>query len=357
MVKNNLINKNWIYKVTRYSQENINRENFLRLDKNERVIEFEKKFLNFLKKKINTYNISAYPNTYEVKKLIAKKNNVSPEMIFLSAGSDIAIKTTIELFTKPKDKIIILEPTFGMVNVYCKVYNLRSFKIGYDKNLELNYNKLIKKISKSISLVILANPNSPTGTIIKKKLMIKVLNKCKKLNIPVVIDEAYEGFYNFSYVTLLKKYKNLIITRTFSKSFGLAGFRAGYTVSSTKISSLLNKYRPMYEINSIVCLAIEFLIKNYSIIKNHIKKVNEAKEYLKIQLNRLNIKYIDTYANFFHIQIPKNKKKAVFEKDLMKNGILIRRGPDVKGFEDYSRFALGSKTQMGKIIKIIKKNI
>jgi histidinol-phosphate aminotransferase len=354
MAKNNLTNKSWISKIIRFPQENINRENFLRLDKNERVIDFEKKFKKFLINKINTYNISAYPDTYKIKKLIARKNRVSPDMIFLSAGSDLALKTCIELFTKPKNKIIILEPTFGMVNVYCNVYNLNAIKVGYNSKLELDYKKLFKNISKKISLLILANPNSPTGTIIKKDLMIEILNKCKKFKIPVVIDEAYEGFYNFSYAKVLKKYENLIITRTFSKSFGLAGLRAGYAISNKKISNLLNKYRPMYELNSIVCSAVEYLLKNYFIVRTHIKKIKEAKKFLKSELIKMNINFIDTYANFFHIEI-KNKEKKKFEKELQKKGILIRKGPGVKGLEGYSRFSLGSKKQMKKIIQILKK--
>ena len=144
-------------------------------------------------------------------------------MIFMSAGSDIAIKTCFELFTKKNDKVIIMNPTFGMVNVYCNIYALKSVKIGFNKKLELDYKKLFENINKRTSLIILANPNSPTGTIIPKEIMIKIFSKTNKLNIPLVIDEAYEGFFSKSYVKYIQKYKNIIITRTFSKSFGLEG--------------------------------------------------------------------------------------------------------------------------------------
>ncbi len=353
MVKNNLIKKNWLSKINRHQFDTDDREKFIRLDKNERVIKFEKIFINFLKKKINTFNISSYPDINKTKKLLSKKLKVSEKMIYISAGSDLSLKTCFELFTKPKDKIIILEPTFGMVNVYCKVYNLNTIKINYDKNLKLNFHKLFNNIKKSVSLMILANPNSPTGTIIDKALMLRILKKCQKNNIPVVIDEAYEGFYKYSYINQLKKFNNLIITRTFSKSFGLAGLRAGYAVSNPYISSLLNKFKPMYEINSLVCLSIEFLIKNYSIVNKHIKEVNLAKKYIKKELKKLKIEFIDTYANFFHIKIYKKKR---FEKILRKNGILVRKGPGVKGLEDFLRFSLGSKLQMKKVISLIKKN-
>ena len=291
--------KNWLKKIHRSSPDIIDRSKYLRLDKNERVVAFEKKFLEFLKRKIDTFNLSAYPNTNKIKKLIAKKLKVNEKMVYMSAGSDVSLKTCFELFTNKNDKVIILEPTFGMVNVYSNLYGLKVIKIGYDKNLILNYKNLFKSISRQISLIVLANPNSPTGTIIPEKTMIKILAKTKKENIPLVIDEAYEGFYTKSYVKYIKNYKNLIITRTFSKSFGLAGLRAGYAVTNYDYASLLNKYRPMYEINSLSCLAIEFCLKNYSIVKQHIKQIKLAKKFLIQELNKLNIEFIDTYANFF----------------------------------------------------------
>ncbi len=345
--------KIWLNKVNRFPHDTLDRSKFLRLDKNERVIEFEKSFLVYLKKKVNTFNLTSYPNVSEIKKIIAKKNKVSENMIYLSNGSDLSLKSCFELFTMPRDKVIILQPTFGMVNVYCDLYNLKKIEIKYNKKLELNYDKLLKSISKKISLIIIANPNSPTGTIIETKQMKKILNKSKKYRVPIVIDEAYEGFYKKSYVSYLKKYENLVITRTFSKSFGIAGLRAGYAISGTKISKLLNKFRPMYEINNFSCVAIKYLLENYKIVRKHISEINNSKNFLKSQLTKMGINFIDTHANFFHIELGKNiKKKEFFFK---KKGILFRKGPGVKGLESYARFSLGSKLQSKKIINIIGK--
>lgn len=344
--------KPWLNKVNRFEPSLLDRSKFLRLDKNERVIKFEKNFLNFLKKKLNTFFITAYPETTKIKKLISKKIKVNHKKIFISAGSDLSLKACFEVFTKNNDKVIVLNPTFGMVDVYCGLYNLRQIKIDYDKNLELNYKKLFESITKKISLIILANPNSPTGTIIDHQIMLRILKKTKKLNIPLVIDEAYAGFYKRSYIKFINKFNNLIITRTFSKSFGLAGLRAGYAVGSSQNIKIMNKFRPMYEINSISCLAIEFLLKNASLVKKNIIEVEKSKKFLVKELTKLNIKFINTYANFFHIELGKNIEKL--EKEFKKKGILFRKGPGVKGFEKYSRFGLGSVQQMKKVLKLVK---
>ena len=179
-----------------------------------------------------------------------------------------------------------------------------------------------------------------------------MIKKTKELNIPIIIDEAYYGFYNFSYINYIRKFNNLVILRTFSKVSGLAGLRAGYIVTGKKIYQNLFKYRPMYEINSISCLAIEYLLKNKSVSKNHINEIKLSKEYLIKELTKMNYKYLNTYGNFFHIDLGRKKKK--FEKVLKKNKILIRKGPGVKGYENYLRFSLGSVAQMKKVIKLLK---
>jgi len=139
--------KNWLKKIHRSNQDLLDRSKYLRLDKNERVIPFEKKFLKFLQKKIGTFNLSAYPNTDKIKKLIAKKIKVKNNMIYMSAGSDISLKTCFELFTKKNDKVIIIDPTFGMVNVYCDLYGLKTIIVNAFSLSNRNQNNITGYIS------------------------------------------------------------------------------------------------------------------------------------------------------------------------------------------------------------------
>lgn len=267
----------------------------------------KKKFINYIKKSINTYQLASYPNINKIYQILSKDLKVSRDMICLTAGSDIALKMCFEYFTNVGSKIITLDPTFGMVDVYAKIYNLKNFKISYNKDLELNIDEFLVKIKKDISLIIIANPNSPTGTIIKPIDLEKIIIKSHRYKIPLVIDEAYFGFYNLSCVKLIKKYKNIVIVRTFSKAFGLAGLRTGFLISDPSISKNLYKYRPMYEINTVACLAIEFLLKNKKIVKNYIKNIFLGKRFLIKELKNLEIKFIDTHANFFHIFLGRKK--------------------------------------------------
>tara|TARA_B100000700_G_scaffold273221_1_gene317376 strand:+ start:3157 stop:4227 length:1071 start_codon:yes stop_codon:yes gene_type:complete len=354
MISKSLLKKySWIDNIFRVRGPLNTRFNKLRLDKNERVSNLEKNFFNLIKKKLKHEHFTTYPETENLYNLLAKKLKISKNSLVLTAGADGALRLCFDLFVKPKDKVITLSPTFAMVDIYVKLFKSRQIKIKYNKNLELNYDKLLRSIKSNVSLLIFANPNSPTGTILNNQQILKILKKAKQKGVIVVIDEAYEGFSEYTALPLIKKFSNLIITRTFSKSFGLAGCRAGYLVSQPYLATKLFKFKPMYEINSIAALTVFELLKNDKLIKKYLKDTKQGKQYLIKKLKLLNYNFLKSYANFIHINF-KNKKK-IAEKLFEKENILVKGGPGVAGFEKYLRITLGPIKQMNKVVKILNK--
>ena len=201
--------------VYRIRGETISRFRYLRLDKNERVTNFSNYFLKKLKNKLNSFYLSAYPEIEKIYTLLSKSLKINKEMIVITPGSDMAIRNCFELFVKPKKKIITLSPTFSMVGVYAKIFQAKQVEIKYDRNLNLELGKLINNIDKKTSLIIIANPNSPTGTIIAKNVLLKIIKKANLKKVPILIDEAYFGFFKETYISYVKKFSNLIISRTF----------------------------------------------------------------------------------------------------------------------------------------------
>ena len=329
------------------------RFNKIRLDKNEKPDKHLTEFLKKIKKKIRHEHLSAYPETEALYKTISKKFKIRKDSIILTPGSDAAIKNCLDLFTEKNEKIITIEPTFAMVDIYSKIKRVKQIKINYDKNLELNYKKLFKIIlSKKISLIILANPNSPTGTIIPKKILSNILQLSKRKNIVVLIDEAYYGFYKSSTVPLIKKYNNLIVCRTFSKAYGLAGCRVGFIATNKNLAKRLYNLRPMYEVNSLGVMVVNEILKNNSLVTTNLKNHINGKKYLFKELDKLKLQYLDGYANFVHINL--GNKKNIAEKIFLKNNILIRGGLNVPGYENFLRVSLGPKNMMKSVVKILK---
>ena len=201
-----------------------------------------------------------------------------------------------------------------------------------------------------IKIIFLPNPDSPTGNVLDRSEINKLIHLCYKKSVFLVVDEAYYPFYNMTSVRLINKYNNLIIIRTGSKSFGLAGLRVGFIVSNPKIISMISKYRPIYEISS---LSGKFYLHLYKNIKK-VKKI--TKELVNIKLNfeeflkKLNYDVIETHANFVLVNL--GNKKTLIEKKLkklayIKNNVYIDK-------LNYSRITITNKNKIEKIKKIFK---
>lgn len=322
----------------------------MRLDKNERVSKFSKDFINLFKTQLKSESFNTYPEIFNFYKFLSKTHNLKKDYFLGTAGIDSGLKSSIEIFGNKK--IIILEPTFAMISIYCKILKKKVIKIGYDSNLKLNYEKLLKNINNKVSLIILSNPNSPTGTTVNLKEIIKILNKAKKNNIKVVIDEAYYGFSLVTAEPLIKKFKNLIVLRTFSKAYGLAGLRVGYVISNPKNIEKYFNIKPMYEVNSLGILAANILLKNQKFRKKYLIDVKKGKNFLLSFFKSKKIKFLDTAGNFILFKLDK-KKFSYFKKMKLKK-INIVENIKYKNLKDYSRITLAPKKEMYKFIKILK---
>ncbi len=325
----------------------------IRLDKNERADPHIKFFLEKLKKNISSDLISAYPEFGLIYKKLSKKLKISSNNLVFTAGSDQAIKNTFELFYKKNKDVITIDPTFAMVDIYCKIFKTNQLKIGYDKNLKLRVSDIYNSINKNTCLIIIANPNSPTGTLIKKNDLIKIIKKAEKFNTKVLLDEAYYEFSNYNFLSKIKLYKNLIIIRTFSKIFGFAGLRCGYVISNKDIIKKYFAIKPMYEINSIAVKALEIVLNNSKFIKLYLKEMRQGEEFAKVFCKQNNFKFIKCHANFFHIDFGHNPKKI--QNYLLKKKILIKGGPGVETYEKYLRISFAKKITISFILNEIKK--
>ncbi len=326
----------------------------IRLEKNERVSIYDSDFLKKIKFSLKSEHISAYPEVEELYKLLSKKLSVSSDMIVLTAGSDLAIKNCFELLVSPGDEVITLNPTYGMVDVYSKLFQAKQIKINYDKNLNLDKKRLFKSINNKTNLVILANPNSPTGTTIDEKSLLKVIKLCKKYNCYILIDECYFGYYSKSMIKYTKNYNNLIISRSFSK-IGLAGCRIGYLVASKKTSKMLYKFRPFYELTSFSCLVLKQILKDIKIFQNYIKETLDGKLFLIKNLKKLNYQFFFTNTNFILIKLRSKIIKNKLIKIFAKENILVLGESKIPDGHKILRITLGPKKYMKKVVNHLKR--
>ncbi len=336
-----------------YNPPTSNREGYLRLDFNENTIGCSPKVIETLKK-IKQGNLSVYPEYNGLRKALASYCNVDFNEIAPTNATDEAIKTIIETYIeRNKDEIIIPTPTFAMFKFYAQLNEAVIREVLYNDDLSFPTNKIISAINKNTKLIVIANPNSPTGTSIKNNDIIKIIEKAKKNNAMVMIDEAYYQFYGKTSIPLIKKYDNLIVTQTFSKAFGLAALRLGYIISNKSNIKNIQKALSPYSVNGVAVACAFAALKDQKYVKNYVKEVNESKKTLYKALDSLKIKYFKSDANFVLLSLGKNAD--YFCKKLKEEGILVRDRSMDKLLDGCVRVTLGTRKQTKKLIDTMNK--
>ena len=326
------------------------------LDKNENIDNVLNKKIKKIIHKLDPEFIYGYPDTYRLYSKLSNFLDISQKNILLTNGSDGGIKAIFDAFINYKDKLMLTNPTFQMYSVYSKIFHTNEILINY-KNIDnkpfLKIEDIIFNIRKNKPKVFfLANPDSPTGTIFFENDLKIIAKECKKNGTIFVLDEAYYPYTKILTQNLIKHFNNVIIIRSFAKSWGIAGLRVGYVISNKELINLLHKSRPMYEINSLANELVIELINNYEIIEESIKSLKNGQEFFTKKMIDLGCTSYKSYANFFHLKIP-NKKiiKEIGEVSLFKKNF---DHPSLKG---YSRFSSAPKTVYNKIIQhLVTKN-
>tara|TARA_Y100000591_G_C21809805_1_gene687199 strand:+ start:209 stop:1282 length:1074 start_codon:yes stop_codon:yes gene_type:complete len=323
------------------------------IDKNELIYP---PFLNLFKKilkKIKIHQLSVYPELANIYKLLSKKINFPLRQIMLTNGSDDAIRIVFQTLAN-KEKVLITNPTFAMYEVYSKIYSKNFKKINYksfNSKPNLNINEIINTINTyKPKLFCLPNPNSPTGTYFKMKEIKKLLQNSKKKNCYVLIDEAYYPLSPITMKTLIKQFNNLIIVRSFSKTYGLAGVRLGYILSNNILINEFHMRKNMYEIGNFSSIFLREILETKFDFKNHIIKIRKDKNFLINNLKKRGFKVLNSPANFIHVNFGKNKKQII--KNLKKK-IHFRELESHISLNGLSRFSLTTKSNYKKILKII----
>ena len=330
------------------------RLDFLRLDKNENIIELGDDFINKVVSNINSNLISAYPEVHEIYTKLSQWLNIEYGNIFVTAGSDAAIKSVFEVFINEGDEIITLHPTYAMYYVYSEMFGAYLKKIEYNQDLSLDYLKIIQAITDKSRLICIANPNSPTGTIIERTELLEIIKIAQEKDILVLIDEAYFLYYPETFIRDVTCFSNLIVTRSFTKAYGLASARLGFAVSNPYIISCLKKVRPIYEVNSFSILLGKLIIDNEKIILENMKRFNEGKIFLIDELKSLGLNIYTTHANFLLIDMRSSELAMLTKQELYNRKILISAGYTNEPMNRCIRISISEKKHMQKFIENLR---
>ena len=324
----------------------------LKLGSNENVLGSSLKAkiaATFALEKVNIYPEVVSTELANKIKKIYKLKNVE---IVVGNGMDQILEMLARLFLNSSDETIISTPTFTPYELSTLWAGAKPRLIPLLKNnYQMNVEKILKAISKKTKIIYICSPNNPTGNLMDIKDIKKIIESTDKI---VFLDEAYIEFGGKSLVKWIEKYPHLIIGRTFSKVYGLAGYRVGY--------GFIHKDLAKYYFNSITPFVVSrpgqaaalAALDDHDFFNKTIKMVNEGKEFYYKELSKAGIKFLPTDANFITINTSPIKAKPIAEKFLQK-GIIVRECSSFgSGGENLLRISIGTREQNQRVLESLK---
>ena len=323
------------------------------LDANENPHNIFEFFLEEFIHEIRMFPANRYPNTdsEELREHIAKYTDSKKENIICGNGSDEIIQMVINTFIEKGDSVVIHTPTFSMYKVFTSIAGGAIVEVLSDEAFRIHPEEIISASNKAdAKLIFLCNPNNPTGFSLSRENIIMILENTKAT---VVVDEAYYEFLDETVVDLTFQYERLIVLRTMSKAFALAGARVGYGVACKETMEMIYKVKPPYNLNSFSQLIGRLYLKNMPLVKESILKIKQQRESLLNALSKINeLQVFPSAANFVLIR---SKKTPEILQAANGAGISLRNYGSDPVLGDCLRITVGTEIENRKLINVIEK--
>ncbi|SHJ55564.1 histidinol-phosphate transaminase [Paramaledivibacter caminithermalis] len=330
----------------------IEEEYRIKLDANESPYNIFQYIGELILKELTALTPNRYPDNeaIDIKKALSMYIGVNEENILCGNGSDEILKIIIDTFVDKGDTVVSHSPSFAMYRIITQIAGGSFLEVEGDKDFSIDINKIINKANENNAKVIfLCSPNNPTGRIISREDIIRVLDNTKSL---IVVDEAYYEFYGETIVDKIDDYERLIVLRTLSKAFGLAGLRIGYGVASKNMIETISKVKAPYNLNSISKCIGRIVLDNKEIAFKNIEAIKNERDRLYKELKKIEgIQAIPSKSNF--ILIRTNKYKALMTR--FKEEKILVKGFGTEGvLENCIRLTVGTDDENMEVLKILK---
>ncbi|MEN3044030.1 MAG: histidinol-phosphate transaminase [Candidatus Hydrothermales bacterium] len=305
-----------------------------------------------MRRYLNEMNLYPDDSCYYLRKKIAEKHKVKEDEIIVGNGSVELLYYLGMAFLDENVYVMYNSGSFPMYKIVSKIFNAKVVEIPLnERNLSCDPVKIADNLRSNTRLIFLANPNNPTGTSFSHQDVEYLLKKVKGDTL-VVLDEAYTHFVesqNFpNAFELYKEYENLIILRTLSKAYGLAGLRIGYLIARPKIINALYKVKIPFNVNRLAQFAALYALDDEDFLKNLREKILREKKFLYRNFDKMNVFYLKSDANFIFVKFEKDSE--IVYRELLKRGIITRPLPKSL-FPNSLRITVGRRVDNIKLVR------
>ena len=329
-------------------------KNSIKLASNENAWGFSPKAKTAMEEAIKEANIYPDGNSFYLRKKIAEFENLPIENIMVGNGSNEVLEIIMRLGLDHTTNVVSSEYAFAMYRIVTEACEAK-YIASKAKEYRFDAKAIMDACDSNTAIIVIDNPNNPTGTYLPYEQMLEILKFAKKNNILFISDEAYIEFVRAkdckTMMGVLNEYDNLVVTKTFSKAYGLCGLRVGYGVASKEIITMANRIRETFNVNVVAQYAATAALDDQDFVKEVVKKTHEGIDYFKTELKSLGLNCLHTECNFMLVETP-GDGKTFFEK-LLKLGVIVRPMGGY-GLPNHIRLSIGTMEQNKKVITAIR---
>ena len=299
--------------------------------------------------RLSAKDIARYPE-YEIPtRELARMFRVDPSELLLTNGGDDALRVFFDTFVEPSGHILICEPTFPMYRYYSEIAGASVQVLRYGPNMEFPLGDALAALKRRPRVFFLANPNNPTGTLVSKNNLAKLLRAAT--HSVVVIDEAYAEFSGTSAVPWIRRYPHLFVVRTFSKAAGLAGLRLGAVIGRPDYVALVRRAMPPYPVNFAALVAATAAVKERKTIAAYVASTKRRRQWFARELKKAGARVFPSAGNFLLVDF--GAKGPAFFRRLVRNNILVRERSKDLG-PGYARVTIGTQGELNEFLRVLR---
>jgi histidinol-phosphate aminotransferase len=337
--------------IRRMSERMPERRGRVHMDMNERVTPFERSIHEALLAQIQPELLCHYPDASPLYERLSRHLRLPEDQIYVTPGSDAAIRLLFQAYLRPGDRVTFPEPTFAMYSIYSQVFQARARTVPYVKGAALDVQQLKELLSERPRILAVANPDQPTGSVVPREQLLELAAAARKSDTLFIIDEAYYPFYPESAIELINDFDNVVILRTFSKVGGLAGLRVGYLVGSHDVVDAVSRVRGSFEVNTVAIAMACYLLDHPSISEDYLRQIEEGREVLKKMATALGLGIPPCPANFQLLQFKGRTSTAEIASELAARGYLVKGGFSAACLNDCVRVTLAGPELMTRFCR------
>jgi histidinol-phosphate aminotransferase len=317
----------------------------MRLDFNENTLECSPRVRDTLAQ-ISAGALTRYPEREPVEAVVAAHLGLRAEQVALTNGVDEAIHVLFEAFLEAGDELLLPVPTYTMYEVYASATDARVVAVEAAGDLQFPFDRLMAAITPRTKVIAIANPNSPSGSVASREQLLELAARAPQA--VLLVDEAYFHFFGETIMDLVGTLPNLVVARTFSKAYGLAGLRLGLLAGPADLMRWVRRVLSPYSVNSLALACLPPALEDTAYLDWYVDEVLAARAEFEAALDEADVRHWPSQTNFVLIEI--GKQHAEFVRLMQDAGVLVRDRSSDPGCDGLVRVTIGTRAQMRQAV-------